>query len=88
MKKEGRIVPYFKVSTKRSRESKKCFIYFHGNAEDIGYAGHFLEPLCEATDITFYAMEYPSYGLYEVMFPVLISNTIKRDAINFYHFLK
>jgi len=56
MKKEGRMVPYFKVSTKRSRESKKCFIYFHGNAEDIGYAGFFLEPLCEATDITFYAL--------------------------------
>jgi esterase/lipase len=40
------------------------------------------------TDLTFYSIEYPSYGQYPSLSAALISNTIKEDALNFYQFLK
>lgn len=45
--KNGRVIPFAEVSTGKSRTSSKCFIYFHGNAEDISLVGYFLEPLVE-----------------------------------------
>ena len=75
------------MSTTASKQSKKCFIYFRGNAEDIGLVGYFLEPLVEEIGVTFYAIEYPSYSCYLTCFPALISNTIKADSLLFYDYL-
>jgi uncharacterized protein len=80
-------VPYLKISNIQSRKSSKCFIYFHGNGEDIGFLGFFLQPIMQALSITFYAIEYPSYGHYYTLCSVRISNRIKEDSLNFYEFL-
>lgn len=81
-------MPFVEISNDRSRKEKKCFIYFHGNGEDIGYLGYFLQPIVDAINISFYAIEYPSYGQYSTLCPVLISNRIKADSLNFYDFLR
>lgn len=86
--KSGRQVPYLKVSSKQSRKSRKCVIYFHGNAEDIGSVMYFLEPIVQETNVTFYSVEYPSYGQYYSLSAALISDTIKQDALDFYDFLR
>ena len=39
-------------------------MYFHGNAEDIGYSQEFLEYLVTSLKINVLAIEYPSYGIY------------------------
>lgn len=62
------------MSTATSKKNKKCIIYFHGNAEDIGLSCSFLEPIIEENNITIYALEYPTYGTYFKLFPALISN--------------
>jgi hypothetical protein len=38
----GTTVPYLEISNGASRAKKKCFIYFHGNGEDLGTLGYFL----------------------------------------------
>lgn len=35
-------MPFVEMSTPKSRASKKCIVYFHGNAEDIGLVVTFL----------------------------------------------
>lgn len=40
----------------KSRASSKCFIFFHGNAEDISMVANFLEPIVEEINITFYSI--------------------------------
>lgn len=86
--KSGKEVPYLTVSSKLSRRSKKCVIYFHGNAEDIGSVMYFLDPIVQETNVTFYSIEYPSYGQYYSLSAALISDTIKQDALDFYDFLR
>lgn len=81
-------MPYLQVSNEASRNSKRCFIYFHGNGEDIGFVGYFLQPLVQALSITFYAIEYPNYGQYYSLCPLFISDKIKEDALNFYEHLR
>ena len=51
--------------------TNKLILYFHGNAEDIGFANEFLAPICEKWKVDLYvtqvhalAIEYPGYGLY------------------------
>lgn len=56
------MVPYLYILV---QEPKINIIYFHGNAEDIGYCRYFLEPLAKKINANIYAMEYPSYGQYK-----------------------
>jgi len=44
--------------------SDKLLIYFHGNAEDIGWALEFCEALKVMFEVHVLAMEYPGYSLY------------------------
>ena len=44
--------------------SSKVFLYFHGNAEDLGKAEEFLSCLSEGLKAHVVAMEYPGYGIY------------------------
>jgi hypothetical protein len=39
-------------------------LYFHGNAEDLGYANEFLVNLKNELKVNILAVEYPGYGLY------------------------
>ena len=39
-------------------------IYFHGNAEDLGYCSRFLEQLSALLDVSIISIEYPGYGIY------------------------
>jgi len=55
-------------------------IYFHGNAEDIGYSRYFLEPLAKKINANIYAIEYPSYGHYKSK-RTEISDTIKLNSL-------
>jgi len=45
--------------------SKKCIIFFHGNAEDIGISYEMLDHLRTALKINILAVEYPGYGIYD-----------------------
>lgn len=45
--------------------SDKLMIYFHGNAEDLGYSYDFVSTLRKHLKINILAVEYPGYGLYE-----------------------
>lgn len=67
-----------------SKNSNINIIYFHGNAEDIGYSLEFLTPIQKKLNANIYSLEYPTYGTYEVTFPARISNGIKEDALEFY----
>lgn len=50
-------LPYLNGST-------KLIIFFHGNAEDIGFSYEMLDHLKTALKINILAVEYPSYGIY------------------------
>jgi len=45
--------------------SKKCVIFFHGNAEDMGISYEMLDHLRTALRINILAVEYPGYGIYD-----------------------
>ena len=47
-----------------SLPSSKLLIYFHGNAEDLGYCSRFLEQLSALLDVSIISIEYPGYGIY------------------------
>ena len=87
LKKKGKSIPYMELTSVRAQKSPKCFVYFHGNAENLGIVDSFLMPIVEQTGIKIYAIEYPSYGAYETCCPACISNTIKEDALLFYDHL-
>jgi esterase/lipase len=64
--------------------SSKLLVYFHGNAEDIGYAYEMMDHLRNTLCVHVLCVEYPSYGLY----PATISETrIKEDAENVLDYL-
>jgi len=42
----------------------KVFLYFHGNAEDLGITYHQLTLLRDILGVRIFAMEYRGYGLY------------------------
>jgi hypothetical protein len=44
--------------------SKNYFLYFHGNAEDLGNCCSFLKELSYELKVNIVAMEYPGYGIY------------------------
>ena len=57
-----------------SSPADKLIIFFHGNAEDIGTSGGFLNPIMNRWKVILHlltqkahavAVEYPTYGLYE-----------------------
>jgi pimeloyl-ACP methyl ester carboxylesterase len=45
--------------------SNNFILYFHGNAEDIGYAAEFTKRLSTGLKANVLAVEYPGYGIYE-----------------------
>jgi len=45
--------------------SKNIILYFHGNAEDIGYASDFTRKLSYGLKADVISVEYPGYGVYE-----------------------
>ena len=44
--------------------SDKLVIYFHGNAEDIGFAFEMMYLFGQKTKMHVLCMEYPGYGVY------------------------
>lgn len=40
-------------------------IYFHGNAEDIGYSYEFTDSIRKNLKINVLSVEYPGYGIYK-----------------------
>ena len=40
-------------------------IYFHGNAEDVGYASDLLDYVRTLLKVHVLAVEYPGYGIYD-----------------------
>ena len=45
--------------------SKFFLIYFHGNAEDLGYSYDFLFDIRQDLKINVVIMEYSGYGIYQ-----------------------
>jgi len=45
--------------------SKNLILFFHGNAEDIGYASEFARKLSFGLKADVLSVEYPGYGVYE-----------------------
>lgn len=45
--------------------NKNIILYFHGNAEDIGYASGFARKLALGLKADILSVEYPGYGVYE-----------------------
>lgn len=66
-------------------ETDKLIIYFHGNAEDIGYSSLFFSELTEEWGCHVLAVEYPTYGVYTQR--SLSESNICSDATMIYRFL-
>jgi hypothetical protein len=49
----------------KTQGSSKLLIYFHGNAEDIGFSYRDLDVLKKSLKINVLAIEYPGYGVYK-----------------------
>ena len=62
-------------------------MYFHGNAEDLGYSENFLMHLVANFKINVLAMEYPSYGVYAEE-GGCTDGKIKEDAEYMYKYVK
>jgi abhydrolase domain-containing protein 17 len=56
----------------------KFLIYFHGNAEDIGYAYDFANEIRIDLKLNIILMEYPGYGIYKNLEPS--ADQIANDA--------
>lgn len=82
--KDDRQVPYMKMSNEKSRQSTKCLLYFHGNAEDLNRTRYFLAQILSNLGITIYSMEYPGYGTYNLKCTGSVSTKIKEDTLNFF----
>ena len=67
--------------------SSKLLMYFHGNAEDIGYSQEFLKEIQNTLKINVMAMEYPGYGIF-VEKGGCSNKKIKEDAEYMYSFVK
>eukprot|EP01017_Pseudomicrothorax_dubius_P046108 TRINITY_DN8078_c0_g1_i1.p1 TRINITY_DN8078_c0_g1~~TRINITY_DN8078_c0_g1_i1.p1 ORF type:complete len:320 (-),score=35.52 TRINITY_DN8078_c0_g1_i1:78-1037(-) len=64
--------------------SSKILLYFHGNAEDIGFSAPFLNILRMELKMHVIAPEYPGYGLYQGS---PNAEDISRDALAVYDYL-
>mmetsp|Transcript_13593 Transcript_13593/g.25663 ORF Transcript_13593/g.25663 Transcript_13593/m.25663 type:complete len:289 (-) Transcript_13593:41-907(-) len=64
--------------------SSKVLLFFHGNAEDIGYAYELMDHIRCTLGVHVLCVEYPSYGLYSA--PVS-EKRIKEDAENVFDYL-
>jgi len=64
---------------------KKLVIYFHGNAEDIGYAFELMYSFGAHTKMHVLCVEYPGYGLYKTA--ISNENQIREDALIVYDYL-
>lgn len=45
--------------------SNKLIIFFHGNAEDLGYSYDFASCIMKELQVNVLVVEYPGYGLYK-----------------------
>ena len=66
--------------------SDKIIIYFHGNAEDVGFSEYFFQPLTQIWSSHVIVVEYPTYGTY-TNHPLSEEN-MKQDAEDVYDFLR
>lgn len=64
--------------------SARLLLYFHGNAEDIGYAYELMDRLRVTLGVHVLCVEYPKYGLYKA---VISERRIKEDAENVFDYL-
>ena len=64
---------------------KRTFIYFHGNAEDVGTAEYFLEGILRESDGQAFCVEYPTYGTYK--WGKISEERIRNDSLRVYDYL-
>ena len=48
----------------QGQSNDSYFLYFHGNAEDLGMTRAFLRGLRSSLCVNILAIEYPGYGIY------------------------
>jgi len=65
--------------------SDKILVYFHGNAEDLGYSYEFASSLRKFLALNLLVVEYPGYGLYRGH---PNSDQILADADSVYEFIR
>lgn len=82
-KRQERGIPCFFLPCKDPTD--KVMLYFHGNAEDIGYSEYFFAPLTQIWNCHVLVIEYPSYGVYK--YRELSEKNILKDAGLVYDFL-
>ncbi|KAL4496424.1 hypothetical protein ABPG72_014654 [Tetrahymena utriculariae] len=75
-------VPVMPMVYKIYEESSDIyFLFFHGNAEDLGSSMQFLKILRESLRANIIAVEYPGYGIYSKK---VSAEQIKQDALKVY----
>ncbi|KAL4463094.1 hypothetical protein ABPG74_007095 [Tetrahymena malaccensis] len=75
-------VPVMSMVYKLYEESSDVyFLFFHGNAEDLGSSMQFLKLLRESLRANIIAVEYPGYGIYSKK---VSAEQIKQDALKVY----
>ncbi|KRX03059.1 hypothetical protein PPERSA_08134 [Pseudocohnilembus persalinus] len=77
---------YYHLANQKKFQSEKYLIYFHGNAEDIGYAKDFYSAIRDSLQVNLIAVEYPGYGVYKNI--NCTAQQIKYDAQQVYNFIK
>lgn len=60
-------VPVLFYSAKELSGAKTVFVYFHGNAEDIGMSQAFVKHIRDQFRVNVLSVEYPGYGLLDGM---------------------
>jgi pimeloyl-ACP methyl ester carboxylesterase len=66
------------------RGSNKLLVYFHGNAEDIGYSYELMDLLRCTLNLHVMCVEYPGYGLYKGKSS---ASRVTDDALNVFNYL-
>mmetsp|Transcript_14868 Transcript_14868/g.27488 ORF Transcript_14868/g.27488 Transcript_14868/m.27488 type:complete len:286 (+) Transcript_14868:1285-2142(+) len=66
------------------RGSNKLLLYFHGNAEDLGYSYELMDLLRCTLNLHVMCVEYPGYGLYKAK---CNAQRVTDDAQNVFHYL-
>ena len=55
-----KIIPYCYI---KKDDAEKTLVYFHGNAEDVGYSRVMYFELSEKLNVNIIGIEYPGYGM-------------------------
>ncbi len=69
----------------RKGRARKVLLYFHGNAEDLGSAGRFVDDVSSLLGVHGLAMEYPGYGIYP---GDPSAKRVSAEALNFYDYVR